>query len=115
METFLLQPISAETLALAMEDWAIWCRWEHAYYADLTTLDSHPALPEDHERHSELACLLRPCLVIKPEHAFRATGCFEALNLDSGRTMSSTQFVVRWTAVEDARNPLIEARKTGPD
>src|SRR5262245_24497201 len=50
-----LTPISAETLALALEDWAIWKRWEAAFYAGRATYETHPALPEDRTRHDALA------------------------------------------------------------
>ena len=30
-DIFLLEPIDDEAFHLAMEDWAIWCRWERAY------------------------------------------------------------------------------------
>ncbi|HST59440.1 MAG TPA: hypothetical protein VLK84_12135, partial [Longimicrobium sp.] len=33
---FLLCPVSAEILELALEDWAIWGRWEDAYQAGRT-------------------------------------------------------------------------------
>ena len=49
-----LHAIDDETFALALEDWAIWLRWRRAFDDGLTSLDTHPALPDDHTRHVEL-------------------------------------------------------------
>src|SRR5688572_206277 len=35
-DRFELSPVAGETLALALEDWAIWRRWEEAFYAGET-------------------------------------------------------------------------------
>ena len=51
---FFLQPVDKETFELAMQDWAIWCRWERAFHSGHTTQVTHPALPEDRARHQEL-------------------------------------------------------------
>ena len=46
-ETFLLQPIDGQAFSLALEDWAIWRRWETAFHEGKTPHETHPALPED--------------------------------------------------------------------
>jgi hypothetical protein len=46
-----LTPVSHEAFQLALEDWAIWERWERAFHAGETNRDTHPALPEDRDRH----------------------------------------------------------------
>jgi hypothetical protein len=61
-DVFWLTPVDAETLALALEDWQIWRRWEAAYNAGLTNNETHPALDADRARHQELAALLGPRL-----------------------------------------------------
>ena len=48
-----------DTWRLALEDWAIWERWEVAFHAKQTGLDTHPALPEDGPQHEVLAPLLK--------------------------------------------------------
>jgi hypothetical protein len=58
-DVFLLSPISADVLALALEDWDIWLRWSAARHAGLTTTETHPALPKDRARHNELVMLLQ--------------------------------------------------------
>lgn len=57
--TYALTPLDEETFQLALEDWAIWQRWQAAFKAGTTTEATHPALPEDQERHVVLRDLLR--------------------------------------------------------
>ena len=99
-ESFLVQPIDAETFRLAMEDWATWCRWERAFHAGLARESSHPALPDDRQRHTELSELLQSQLTPSPERASRVRGRFEAVQPGT----PSTQFVVYWTPCDDARS-----------
>jgi hypothetical protein len=53
-----LRPIDDETFQLAMEHWQIWRRWEVAFHSGKTDLETHPALPEDRLRFTELEALL---------------------------------------------------------
>ena len=46
-----LTPVSHELFLLALEDWAIWKRWERAFNAGEVNHDSHPALPAERDRH----------------------------------------------------------------
>src|SRR5215212_8422745 len=73
-EIFWLQPIDDETFRLAMESWAIWCRWELAFHRSETTQETHPALPRDRGRHNELEALLEAKLQIDPTRAFQRKG-----------------------------------------
>jgi len=68
-DTFLLTPIDADTLALALEDWAIWRRWETAFHQGRASRETHPALPEDQARHEKLKGLLAVRLVTDPARA----------------------------------------------
>jgi hypothetical protein len=70
-DTFLLMPIDGETFALALEDWAIWRRWETAFYQGGATKETHPALPDDQDRHRELGRLLEGRLIVDPVRAVR--------------------------------------------
>ncbi len=76
---YLLTPLNAETYQLALEDWAIWKRWEAAFAAGTTTQATHPTLPEDHARHDEIEQLLLPKLVINPHSCRRAKGEFHTI------------------------------------
>jgi hypothetical protein len=75
-DTFLLMPIDAATFTLALEKWAIWRRWETAFHQDKTTQETHPALPEDRDRHEDLKRLLEGRLTIDPARAVRASAEF---------------------------------------
>ena len=73
---YLLTPLEAETYQLAVEDWAIWERWEAAFTAGRTTQATHPTLPEDQARHNEIEQVLLAKLVTNPHCCRRATGEF---------------------------------------
>jgi hypothetical protein len=63
-DTFLLMPTDADVFSLALEDWAIWRRWETAFHQGNALQEMHPALPEDRQRHEELQQLLEERLVV---------------------------------------------------
>lgn len=63
-DVFRLAPLDAEILQLAMEDWAIWQRWNIAYRSGKTDTTTHPALPHETKRHAELKEVLDKVLVI---------------------------------------------------
>lgn len=88
---YLLNPIDEETFRLALEDWEIWRRWRSVYDDDRTTLDTHPALPEDRTRHDQLAELLVVRLIIKESGLVRAKGEFKY----------GEPTLVKWTIVGD--------------
>jgi hypothetical protein len=53
-DTYYLSPIGSDLLELVLEDWEIWLRWERAYKRGEASIDSHPALPEESNRHKVL-------------------------------------------------------------
>jgi hypothetical protein len=61
---------------LALEDWAIWKRWERAFHAVEVSVDSHPALPAEKDRHSQIQSLLDDQLKTDPESCIVRTGAF---------------------------------------
>ena len=75
---FLLWPISGAALKLALEEWAIWRRWEDAFHAGLVDESTHPALPDDRPRYEELAAQLTAAVRENQAHAIIATGEFRA-------------------------------------
>ena len=100
-DQFELSPISAEVLADALEDWAIFLRWRAAFDAGRTMRETHPALPEDAARHRELASFLGRALRIDPARRALARGTFRVRE-DSGAERSSgvlRPLEVQWTAV----------------
>jgi hypothetical protein len=74
---FLLRPIDEETFRLVMEDWEIWQRWYAASQAGETSVDTHPALPEDHPRHIEIQKILADRLVVSGDRDIKAEAEFQ--------------------------------------
>ena len=85
---YFLQPLDRETFLLALEDWQIWLRWDAAFKQRQATIETHPALPADRERHNELSRLLTDRLVIGAGH-IKATGDFK----------HGEPTLVKWTVV----------------
>jgi hypothetical protein len=95
-DTFLLTPIDVETLALAIEDWAIWLRWETAFHQGRVTRETHPALPEDRPRHDELERRLETRLGIDPAKAFQKAAEFRPRDDPSWSGLGWRPLEVRW-------------------
>ena len=53
-DTYFASPVDGNLLALVLEDWEIWLRWQSAYQAAKASIEAPPALPQDHERHQAL-------------------------------------------------------------
>ena len=53
-DAYCLTPISTETLFLVIERQKIFDRWNTAFHTGQTALDTHPALPSESARYSEL-------------------------------------------------------------
>jgi len=96
-DTFLLMPVDADTLALALEDWAIWRRWETACHQGETTQQTHPALPEERSRHEELERLLDGRLSVDPARAVRASAEFRARHDPEWSGYGWRPLEVRWS------------------
>ena len=104
LDTYLLTPISPELFELALEDWEIWLRWQTAYHTGLTSLDTHPALPGDRDRHDQLAVILKEQLVTDKVNHLCANGEFRARSDQDGSTGSVRGVgpsLVRWTVIGD--------------
>jgi hypothetical protein len=73
-DTYYVSPVNPELLALVLEDWKIWLRWEAAYKKGGVALESHPALPAERQRHEELKSAIGDRLRSDPENRsyFRA-------------------------------------------
>jgi uncharacterized RDD family membrane protein YckC len=92
--TFRLSPVSAELLALALEDSAIAKRWWIAFQEGLTTQETRPALPEDRPRYVELQRLMGDRLRIDPANAVRVLGEFRTAAVWDGGGLAPVE--VRW-------------------
>jgi hypothetical protein len=92
-------PIDAATLALALEDWAIWRRWETAIYRRETTVETHPALPVDRHRHEELKRLMDPLMNIDKTRAVRVSADFRRRDDSAWNGVGWPPLKVEWTAL----------------
>jgi len=90
-----LTPISAEVFQLALEDWVIWRRWEHAFASGVTGRETHPALPEDTDRHAQLESLLNGSLETNPTTNIVRAGRFTVKTLEA-RAGVLADLLVRW-------------------
>jgi hypothetical protein len=74
-DIYTLAPLDQDTLKLVLEDYEIWRRWRLAFDAGKVALESHPALPEDKRRSSELKEILQPLFkgAAVPTHRARAS------------------------------------------
>jgi hypothetical protein len=97
-DTFLVMPVSHDTFKLALEDWAIFQRWEAAFHRGQTAAENCPALPEDSARQAELEGELRSRLVIDESRAFCAVADFKAQDTDT-EAIGLTPLVVEWSIV----------------
>jgi hypothetical protein len=96
-DRFQLSPISVDVLALALEDWAIWQRFDAARraggLAEPADEDSWGFLPDDAARHAEITRVLGPALQIDPARCLIARGTFRVVEPDK-------QLEVSWRPVE---------------
>lgn len=91
-DTFRLSPVSPEVFALALEDWAIWQRFEAAHAEGKASLDDHPALPDDRARHEEILRSLDGKLATEPGTGLRVRAEWRAGE-------------VRWFPVTEIEHP----------
>jgi hypothetical protein len=96
--TYLLHPIDAETLRLALEDWEIWERWDAARKEGRVDLETHPALPEDRARHDEIEAMLKKKLVIDPACDVKAEADFRGLGSED-QSKSKAIMKVQWSVI----------------
>ena len=92
-----LTRIKTETFQLALEDWAIWLRWEKAFKAGQTTLETHPALPQEAARHVEIERALMNQLSTNPESSITRSAKFLILNPPEERNGLMINLRVQWS------------------
>jgi hypothetical protein len=85
---FMLAKIEPQLFVLVMEDWEIWLRWRSAFDQGKATIDTHPALPKDRQRHTELKQLIGDRLHATPENSLVRRAEF--------RRRDDNQLEVRW-------------------
>lgn len=101
-----LVPITAELLAHAQEDWAIWLRWAAARGRGEATDATHPALPADASRHAVLAPIVQSGLEFDPASGIQARGEFRVRGAHRGdgvRLPGTHDLEVRWTMIGEVK------------
>ncbi len=93
---YMLTPIDDETFKLALEDWAIWQRWQAAYYSGVTVSRTQ-CLAQDQPRHEEIQLILEKRLKTDPRRAVKATADFQPDPPWTGYNQHPR--FVRWTVV----------------
>ena len=99
IDVFRLSPVAPHLFTLAIEDWAIWLRWETAFYRGETPHDTHPALPVDRDRHTELERLFLGKLVIHDDDHVLAHADFRVGNDPSHSGLGFRPLEVSWSPV----------------
>lgn len=94
---FRLTPIPHHIFALALEDWAIWERWQQGLHATETTLKSHPDLTEDRKRRDEIQEILGPALRTNYAACITQIGSFEPITIPVVLMGVLVDTQVRWT------------------
>jgi hypothetical protein len=76
-DVYSLTPISDPIFGLVMEKWQIWLRWKAAFRANETTLETHPALPQERPRYDELDQAIQREIAANRSMVLRALGDFD--------------------------------------
>jgi len=104
-----LTPVTDQIFQLALEDWAIWKRWEHAFKSGKTGMDIHPALPEDAVRHGEIESLVADHLKTDPSKSIDRAASFLALRQAEIGAGVLADLLVKWSEPSDTHNDQIWA------
>jgi hypothetical protein len=73
-----LSPVSAEFVQLAMEQWAIWKRWEEAFRTGTVSHDTHPGFGGVDQQYDELESKIDSAIAALGPAKLRATAEFRA-------------------------------------
>jgi len=93
---YLLMPVGPELLTAAMINWKIFLKWRAAFDAGQTTIDTHPALPEDKPRYQENRKTLEQAIALAKPQALRVRGEFDILGEPTPRRDVHTRWQVKW-------------------
>lgn len=93
-DTYFASPVDEDLLALVMEDWEIWLRWDSAFKRGDASIATHPALPQDRERHEALKIAIGDRLTVDRARAKYLKARFETSPPDRS-------LVVEWRTAED--------------
>ncbi len=83
-DVYLVSPVNQDLLSLILEDWAIWQRWYAAYNRKEVSIETHPSLPEDFQRHNYLKTAIADRFHADRERAMRLKGEFRNVHKNRG-------------------------------
>jgi hypothetical protein len=86
-DTFFVSPVDESLFALVLEDWEIWLRWNSAFKRGEASVESHPALSEDRERHEALKIAIGDCLRVDRAQAKYLRARFQTSPKDARTTV----------------------------
>ena len=92
---YTLIPLNEEIFESVMENWAIWQRWYKAHEAGETSLDTHPALPEDKDNYNLLKKKIDSFLFQNRDKSFIKKGKFTVK--ENAPSLNFTIFEVEWS------------------
>jgi hypothetical protein len=99
-DTYFLSPVDEELLSLILEDWGIWLRWDAAFKKDEVTVENHPALPADRERHEAIKLAVGDRLRVNAKEAIYLKAEFR--NLPAGKALDGWE--VQWSQLPASGN-----------
>ena len=100
-ESFILTPISNDILALELEQWALWRKWELAFHRGDVQQSSHPGLGGTDARYDELKRIIKDRSVEESPATWRAKGLFRARSSQPEMPVGvMRELEVEWTEAE---------------
>lgn len=93
----MLIPVSNEVFFLALENWAIWKRWERASIAEGVNRGSHAALPPERDRHLHIQSILDEQLKTDKERCIIRAGAFANAGTEVPAKGILVELVVKWS------------------
>lgn len=101
-----LTPVSQDLFLLALEDWAIWKRWERGFHAGEVNQDSHPALAAERDRHLHIQSLLDQQLKTDKERCIIRAGAFANAGTEAATQGILVELIVRWSEPNGDSNSI---------
>jgi hypothetical protein len=94
--SFFLIPLGPEAFVAGMDTWNIFLRWRAAFDAGKTSLDTHPALPEDRTKYEESSRILKGEISSGRGNLIQRLGQFEHVEKPDARGLLAS-WRVRWS------------------
>ncbi len=96
-DVYHLTPIQKSVLDDALEEWAIFRRWELAFHTGEATIDTHPGLPAGSARSKELRGRLDEALKTDTEICVSRRGEFKPISDPNAPRGVLAPMLVKWS------------------